>query len=234
MIPSHHSLLCSHGFCLQRRRLCQGTSPLPSACHTLIFLPRSHPFLLLLSRPPVFLICTSYLHLLNLEALCQATWCCGLVKLWIGCPRLATCLSLFQWCRTGSLSPERFMGTAGLISKVLRGLLAFLCHQCSALLPSAFSGQSVCSLVQASLPRDQPHLSPHYPFPMAERPREDASHCLSTQGQRPGLRNPARACSVVPGEGPLEPGREDLPRNTHTLHLREEDLLHCESEGSEC
>lgn len=91
------------------------------------------------------------------------------------------------------------MGTAGLISKALWGLLAFLCHQCSTLLPSAFSGQSVCSPVQASLPRDQLHLSPHHLFPMAERPREDASHCLSTQGQRPGLHNPAWMLSGPPG-----------------------------------
>lgn len=52
----------------------------------------------------------------------------------------------------------------GLFFSVLLGLLAFLCHLLSTLLPSAFLRQPVCSPVQASSSRDQPNLFPHHPF----------------------------------------------------------------------
>lgn len=80
-----------------------------------------------------------------------------------------------------ALSPEGSVGTDNLVSKVLLGLLAFLCHQLNTLLPSVFLGHSVCSPVQASLPRDQLNLCPHHPFPMAETTRGDAPRCLTMQ-----------------------------------------------------
>lgn len=58
------------------------------------------------------------------------------------------------------LSLERSVGMAGFISNILLGLLAFLCHKLSTVVPSAFLGQPVCSPVRASSPRDQVNLSP--------------------------------------------------------------------------
>lgn len=49
---------------------------------------------------------------------------------------------------------EGSVGMAGLIFNVLLGLLGFLCHPLSTLLPSAFLGQPLCSPLEASSPKD--------------------------------------------------------------------------------
>lgn len=67
-------------------------------------------------------------------------------------------------CSGPELSLEGSVGMVGLFFSVLLGLLAFLCHPLSTLLPSAFLGQPVCSPVQASSSRDQLNLFPHHPF----------------------------------------------------------------------
>lgn len=181
--------LVHHGF---QRRLCQGISPLPLACHTLIFLLRSHPFLLL-SRPPVFLICISYLHFLNLEVLCQATWWCGLVKLWTGWPHDYPYFSGAGQARSLQKGPWAWQVSSPRFS---RGFWPSCTTSAAPSFPSAFSGQFVCFPAQASLPTDQLHLSPHHPFPTAER-------CFTLPQQpgaeRPGLLSPAWTCSVAPG-----------------------------------
>lgn len=51
-----------------------------------------------------------------------------------------------------ALSREGSVGTEDLVSKVLLGLLAFLCHQLNILLPSIFLGQSVAPLFRHLCP----------------------------------------------------------------------------------
>lgn len=79
------------------------------------------------------------------------------------------------------LSLERSVGMVGFISNVLIRLLAFLCHQLSTVVPSAFLGQLVCSPVQASSPRDQLNFSPTATLSPQLRTHSGAPHCLTVQ-----------------------------------------------------
>lgn len=54
----------------------------------------------------------------------------------------------YHFCSGPRLSLEGSVGMVGLLFNILLGLLVFLCHPLSTLLPSAFLGQPVCSPVR--------------------------------------------------------------------------------------